>query len=146
MIVFLYAPWCGHCKTFKPTWNKIKKKYSGKIQTKEINSDKQPQEIKKYKVEGFPTVLFMKGNQRIEYQGDRSAEDLDKFFQNALNQSGGGRGSRGRGSRGYRGGGNKMRGGAEEEEGENSQKDLYQTLSVVSAAFAAFFFYLSRMG
>ena len=84
MLVFVYAPWCGHCKKFKPIWQKVKQKYQGKVQAFEVNGDKHGELVKKLGVQGFPTVLFIHNGQQVEFEGDRSVAGLEKFFQQAM--------------------------------------------------------------
>ena len=39
-IILFYADWCGHCKTYKPLWNKFKQQYANKNNFIEIEHDK----------------------------------------------------------------------------------------------------------
>lgn len=80
-LVFFYANWCGHCKNMKPEWEKLKNKYSGQYQLQEFEADENPEVMKQNQIEGFPTVkLFKEDGSVHEYQGDRTAESLEKFL------------------------------------------------------------------
>lgn len=84
MLVFFYAPWCGHCKRLMPTWKEFKNRMQHKIKIKEINADKNKEIIRKEGVQGYPTIrlypygLGNKLNMK-EYNGDRTMESLMKF-------------------------------------------------------------------
>ena len=79
-LVFFYADWCGYCKKFWPTWNKLKKRKN--INFVEI-SDKQ---AALYNVQSFPTIRLYSGDVSPndhtykEYRGDRSFGDLLSFI------------------------------------------------------------------
>ena len=79
-IILFKADWCGHCKTFKPTWEALSKQYNNKYEFIIYDADKQTDKFKEYKVESFPTIIAKKGEQRMNYEGDRSVEDLTHFF------------------------------------------------------------------
>ncbi|ORZ22004.1 thioredoxin-like protein [Absidia repens] len=78
--VFLevYAPWCGHCKNLAPTWEKLGEQIKG-IKDNNVVIAKLDGG---FQVEGFPTLKFFKAetNEMIDYNGDRSYEDLVKFI------------------------------------------------------------------
>lgn len=91
-LVLFYAPWCPHCKDLlqptdknngKPAWSMLKQKLGGRkdITMDEIDCDAKPELASKYEVKGFPTVILFKGNQKVDYDGDRSMESLEKFLE-----------------------------------------------------------------
>jgi thioredoxin-like negative regulator of GroEL len=80
-VILFKADWCGHCKTFKPTWEKISEIYNKKFNFVTYDADKQTEKFKEYKVDAFPTVLVKNGNNLMSYEGDRSFDDLNNFIQ-----------------------------------------------------------------
>ena len=80
-VILFKADWCGHCKTFKPTWEKVSELYNKKYNFVIYDADKQTDKFKEYKVDAFPTVLVKNGNNVINYEGDRSFDDLNNFIQ-----------------------------------------------------------------
>jgi len=77
LIIYFYAPWCGHCKTFEPEYQK-----SSKILKKEniylakIDSSNNNLSAQKYKINGFPSILFFKNGVPFEFVGARSSRQL----------------------------------------------------------------------
>lgn len=107
LIVLYHADaWCGHCKTFRPRWEKLKFiidnskskdiKYleldadSGivdespcKTKTKSTNVTKDDEKKvinHKENVQGFPTVVLFEGSNTKEFKGDRSVKSLIEFI------------------------------------------------------------------
>jgi len=81
-IIFYYAEWCGHCVSFKPKWIEIKKridklqKTNKMVSYEEYEADKNPKEIDKANVTGFPTIKMQFGNKTVEYSGDRDPDAI----------------------------------------------------------------------
>ena len=75
------ASWCGHCKNFIPTWEALEKRYTDKINLIAYDVDKNKKEIEEWNIESFPTLFYRKGLNAIEYNGDRSIDDLIKFIE-----------------------------------------------------------------
>ena len=75
-VMIFYAPWCGHCKNALPEFTDASNQGNGKILL--FNSDDPDTKdlLKKYKVEGFPTI--MKGDGQL-YDGLRRAKDIVAF-------------------------------------------------------------------
>ena len=94
IVALFYAPWCGHCKTFKPEFEKAKEELDGKISNKaelkgkkvrfvKIDCDEEENKAiaKKYDISGYPTVKIIKSDgSDIEYDGGRSLEGLRKYL------------------------------------------------------------------
>lgn len=92
-ISLIHATWCGHCVTFKPEWEKIRK--SKKFNTISIESsvvDKVKAENPKVlerlsRKEGlyFPMIhLFIKKGDKVKkvlFEGNRSAKDIEEFIE-----------------------------------------------------------------
>ena len=79
-LIFFYADWCGHCKTFKPVWEQIKSELGNKIEMYEIESKQCKPD---YNIKGFPTLRFypegLGVNKYSEYSGDRSLKSVIIF-------------------------------------------------------------------
>jgi len=80
--LFLFkADWCGHCRGFKPTWEKLQNDMSDKINFVTYDADKNKDKINEYKIDGFPTlVLKTKDNKAVEYVGSRDLDALKEFI------------------------------------------------------------------
>lgn len=97
MIVWYFAPWCGHCKMMEPEWNKFMSfKNSHPVLSKSLNCARVSDSIlphlhDKYRsISGFPTIKFYKnGNQtphgEFESHMPRTSENFKEFTLNNLN-------------------------------------------------------------
>uniref|UniRef100_A0A6T9T8Z7 Thioredoxin domain-containing protein n=1 Tax=Alexandrium catenella TaxID=2925 RepID=A0A6T9T8Z7_ALECA len=82
--VFLkfFAPWCGHCKSMKPAWDRLMDDFKGSSTSLVADVDcidSGKDLCEKYGVEGFPTIKHGDPGDLQDYQGGRSYEDLKKF-------------------------------------------------------------------
>jgi len=82
--------WCPHSKKAIPIWEQLKEEYSNKtfnnynINFIQVDGEENPSLADKYKVEGYPTIKMVKGNQVIEYDAKPSLEHLKEFLNSTL--------------------------------------------------------------
>jgi thiol-disulfide isomerase/thioredoxin len=81
-VILFKADWCGHCVTFKPTWEQIikNKEFANKFEFIKYDADKQKQMFQKYNVNAFPTIKIQEGSEIREYDGERTMEEFTSFL------------------------------------------------------------------
>jgi protein disulfide-isomerase len=87
--VKFYAPWCHHCLSIKPNWEQLAKEVKGRLNIGEVNCDADPQLCKDMGVRGYPTFLFFRGGERVEYQGLRGLGDFIQYAEKAIDLASG---------------------------------------------------------
>jgi protein disulfide-isomerase-like protein len=81
-MVLFHADWCGHCKKLMPEWDKAAKEMNkgGKMVMIKVDAGGKDAEtqvlVKKYGVDGFPTIIIFKDGQWTPYTGERTKEGL----------------------------------------------------------------------
>ena len=89
-IYFFTVTWCPHSKKANPVWEEMKTEYNQqifngyKLNFIEVDGEENQELADKYKVEGFPTIKLVKGNQIIEYDAKPSVEHLKEFLNSTL--------------------------------------------------------------
>ena len=87
----LHHPTCGHCKAMEEDWKDLEKdlksNYNGDVGVFDIHADalSNINEPALQGINGFPTILAIKGGKSTHYNGDRSKDDMLKFGLNHLN-------------------------------------------------------------
>lgn len=79
-----YAPWCHHCQELAPTWESMARQMRGKLNVGQVNCDVERKLCKDAKVRGYPTMLFFRGDEHIEYDGLRGLGDLLDYADKAV--------------------------------------------------------------
>ena len=76
-VTLFYADWCGHCNTFKPEWQKLKKIFlKNNIDFAEYEDSKNADVINSNEIDGFPTIKIETNEGIYEYNGRRDAESI----------------------------------------------------------------------
>eukprot|EP00013_Stygamoeba_regulata_P029627 CAMPEP_0177650714 /NCGR_PEP_ID=MMETSP0447-20121125/12102_1 /TAXON_ID=0 /ORGANISM="Stygamoeba regulata, Strain BSH-02190019" /LENGTH=356 /DNA_ID=CAMNT_0019153627 /DNA_START=69 /DNA_END=1139 /DNA_ORIENTATION=- len=80
--VEFYAPWCGHCKSLAPKWEKLAEAFRAESQVviANVNADDKKDLASKYGVTGFPTLIFFSPS-HPEGQRYSGARELDALVE-----------------------------------------------------------------
>lgn len=93
--VKFYAPWCGHCQSLVPEYERAAKRAStqgiAKFYAVDCDKEKNRGLCAQYNVQGFPTLKVFtekrtkRGNRRsVDYQGERKAAAMVRFVRTLL--------------------------------------------------------------
>lgn len=82
--------WCPHSKQALPIWQELKTETEGKlihnyqVVFNLVNGEEQSDLADKFKVDGYPTIKLVKGNQIIEYDAKPDLLNLKEFLNSVL--------------------------------------------------------------
>lgn len=79
-IILFKSENCGYCQKFKPTWEALQKQFAGKHNFITYDYEENPEKIKEYNIEGFPTIYRVNGNNKYIFEGDRDPDNLIAFL------------------------------------------------------------------
>lgn len=85
-VVICKADWCGHCKKAAPEFKKLAAESpitlsnGTRATVKILDADQDKEEIKKYNVRGYPSILVLSGSEIIDYPGERTYEGVVEFL------------------------------------------------------------------
>jgi thioredoxin 2 len=60
VLVDLWAPWCGPCRTVSPALEQLATERAGSLKLVKVNVDKAPQTSQRFEVQAVPTLLITK--------------------------------------------------------------------------------------
>ena len=85
-VIDFNATWCGPCRMFAPTFEKMEKKYEGKITFLSVDVDENPDMAAQYEVQSIPTVVYIdaEGKTVDVTVGLLSEEEFDARLQKLL--------------------------------------------------------------
>ena len=76
-VLYFSAPWCGPCRTFKPTMESLQSEMSITF----IDVDSSPQTAQQYNVRSVPTVLILEnGVEKRRLVGAKSKDEIRSAY------------------------------------------------------------------
>lgn len=82
VVVDLWAPWCGPCKSLSPILEKLAEEYDGQVKVGKVNVDEQPELARSFQVQSIPMLVAMKGRDVADHQiGFRGEGAVRQMFQ-----------------------------------------------------------------
>jgi protein disulfide-isomerase-like protein len=83
-LVEFYAPWCGHCKSLAPKYEKLAQVFAGDsdVVIAKLDATEENEISTKYGITGFPTLKFFPAgsSEPINYESEREVEAMVQFI------------------------------------------------------------------
>ena len=88
VIVEFFAPWCGHCKSLTPEFDKAATTLKGVAKLVAVDATVATSLAQKYQIQGFPTLKTFGADKKapVDYQGGRTADDIITSVMKGVNQ------------------------------------------------------------
>jgi putative thioredoxin len=85
VVVDLWAPWCGPCKTLGPILENVVDATDGKVELVKINVDENPQASAAFRVQSIPAVYAVRDHQVVNgFIGAQGESAVRQFVQDVL--------------------------------------------------------------
>jgi len=80
IILDFYSETCGPCKLVSNILDEIDKEYLDKVKITKLNVYDYPELAEKYEVSGLPTVIILKGDEKITLVGYKPKAEYTKYL------------------------------------------------------------------
>lgn len=85
VVVDLWAPWCGPCKTLGPILEQVVGATDGAVELAKVNVDDSPQTAQAFQVQGIPAVYAMRDGKVVDgFVGAQGEAAVAEFVQRLL--------------------------------------------------------------
>ncbi len=60
LLIDFWAPWCGPCRMFAPTIDRVAASQAGRVKVLKVNIDEEPELAQQFGVMSIPTLVLLK--------------------------------------------------------------------------------------
>jgi thioredoxin len=75
VLVEFFATWCGSCRRFAPTLEKVAREYVGRMPVVKVDADENPELVARFGVSSTPTLVLISGGQPAGMLAGAQPED-----------------------------------------------------------------------
>lgn len=66
VLLDLWAPWCGPCRTVGPIVEEVARDFAGRVRVGKLNVDENPQTAARFGARSIPTLLILRNGREID--------------------------------------------------------------------------------